>query len=65
MSKDKPYREPVSEKAILRLLGVSSRQLLKLRQQKLIPFIQYNRRVIRYDLDLVMEAMKKWERMPK
>jgi hypothetical protein len=65
MSKDTPYDEPVSEKVILPLLGVSSRSLMKLRQQGLIPFIKYNPRVIRYDVGLVLEAKKEMERTSK
>jgi hypothetical protein len=65
MSVEKPYDEPVSERVILPLLGVSSRTLFKLRQRGLIPFIKYNPRVIRYDVDLVMEAKRKLGMEPK
>jgi hypothetical protein len=55
----------VSEKAILPLLGISSRTLFQLRKKKVIPFTKCNERVIVYDVDLVLEAKRQYDRISK
>jgi len=56
---------PVKEKEILPILGISSRTLFELRKKGVIPFTQYNKRVIVYDVDRVLEAKKKYDRIAK